>query len=759
MRITSFLILLLMSPSLIFADCGTANLNDVKVTGGGLSNYIIPYQGEGSGSSSGDWQGALAECHAKYDGRISNYWVGTTLLTTTVAYNSGSTYRCIGNVYGTASAMTCPSGATLNPSTCTCVIPPLSTFNNDPQGCSKAGGTFMSYGAQTSGGSNWGSSFFGGSGVVVGAKLNSITKCASTADIIGDIIGNALNFIPLGSMLFKSKKLKTFANLAWMSGFNKTNSNYKPTPTAPKMPDTFVLLPKLKSGSNPLPAEISVTASPVPETLNSKGDLGPSRAPEITVDSGYTKIADAFIPIKSNGDAIVDYSVVDLVNDWNIVARDVRDYQLANPNLYPNPIQKASLREVIPQTFTYSKPVRETFDFSKMLPDSYVPINIGSMTGTTTLSKTYEGTRPIDAYKTVKNYPDNSSAVQVIKIDVATGSGLMTTTTLAPTGESNTVSRPIVVSGYNRPTSDTVPDVKIQFVDGSFPISTSTPVSSTSTTPNGNTVTNNPNGSTTTTTPDGTTIINNVDGSITTTTSGGISSTTPPISPTTSTTSNGNTVTNNPNGSTTTTTPDGTTIVNNFDGSTSTTSSSGATSTTPPFTPYPTTPITTISPDGTTTVRNPDGSMVITDPNGIVTNTPPTLLTLPDGISNQNVCNTDTAMPSYTLPDLSDFIPFDSSPITDMISSGQELFSNINNQLASSLTVFNTTKAMIKGSWTPPIFPSGSCGDSMAFDFHGKRIDLCPPLVENTAKYSPIVSGVGTVAGMGFAFSLILGGF
>ena len=45
------------------------------------------------------------------------------------------------------------------------------------------------------------------------------------------------------------------------------------------------------------------------------------------------------------------------------------------------------------------------------------------------------------------------------------------------------------------------------------------------------------------------------------------------------------------------------------------------------------------------------------------------------------------------------------------------------------------------------------------FDFHGKHVDLCPPLVNSTQQFSPIVSSVVTLGGMAFAIAIFIGGF
>lgn len=116
-------------------------------------------------------------------------------------------------------------------------------------------------------------------------------------------------------------------------------------------------------------------------------------------------------------------------------------------------------------------------------------------------------------------------------------------------------------------------------------------------------------------------------------------------------------------------------------------------------------------------------------------------------------------MPSYSFPALTEFVPFDSNPITDMINGADLMFTNITNQISATTSVFDNTKAMLNGGWEPPVIPAGACGESLAFDFHGKHVDLCPPLVRATAIGAPIVEPVVTIGGMIFSVTIILGGF
>lgn len=169
-------------------------------------------------------------------------------------------------------------------------------------------------------------------------------------------------------------------------------------------------------------------------------------------------------------------------------------------------------------------------------------------------------------------------------------------------------------------------------------------------------------------------------------------------------------------------------------------------------------PVTT----GTVPINNgtTSGAPIIDPVTGYPTTTPDPFVnsgSLPSTAEAQDLIN--APMPSYNVPSVGEFIPFDSNPVTDMINGTSELFSNISSQIASTKTVFDNTKSMLQGGWTPPVIPAGSCGDSMAFDFHGRHIDLCPPLVNSTAVASPIVSSVVTIGGMAFAVIIFVGGF
>ncbi|MFA6143791.1 MAG: T-complex 10 C-terminal domain-containing protein [Sulfurimonas sp.] len=880
-----------------------------------------------------------------------------------------------GNVYRDVyshNSLSCPLGTILNKSQ-VCEAPVLSDFDKDSVGCSKAGGTFISTGTEQVGGTSYGASFFGGSGIVLGGDIKAVTKCATPMEVVQSVVSIAGGLIPMLSKLFGSPALKKLTNTIVLDSFKQLplfkGSN--------NMPDTFVPLPRLPAPKSPsMEPTIALKNTPVPFK---SGETTPSRAPQITVDTAYSAVKDIYIPVKSSGDPVLDYAVVNRANTF--IPTDL----------------PMSLSSVVPTVGTSYIPVRETFDFSQVMPDQVQPPIIANVPTTTTKTSFYSGADPIDAYRTITNYPDGSSSLQTVRINSATQSGDLTVTNLASTGESNTITRPFIVSNYApNSSSNTIPSNPITFTspmtssspvtipdpqnnisnilnpDGStvmhttngttytvnsngstqttlsdgttsttastttfqydgtsqttFPDGTIKTVASNGTTqyasptgqisstapqtlykpsfqvtqptssttgtalmnidgststinsngsvitankPDGSTIVVNPDGSTTTTnfngttssttsttkslpdgsiqttypdgstkiimpngsvqyatptgqtntiipqTPsnaDGTTTIHNADGGTTTINPNGTSTTTNPNGTTTTANSNGTTTTTKPDGTTTTSKPDGSSTTHQPDGTTTTVYPDGSTSTSHPDGTTTTTNSTTTTatdgttqttfPDGTTTISKPDGTTTTTKPDGTTTTTKPdgsTQTTFPEGTikttapdgttkyttptgqttsplpqtspttgSNScssgggETCATDlinAKMPNFSFSDIVDFSLYDVAPIRDMVDSTTLMFGNIKTQLDSAKTTFDTTKAMLDGSWKAPVFEEGSCGDSMSFNFHGRNVDFCPPVMNFTSQYSPLFSSVTSIAGTGLAISIFLGGF
>ncbi|MDP3465344.1 MAG: hypothetical protein Q8R86_06195 [Sulfuricurvum sp.] len=532
-------------------------------------------------------------CNSPYCGAIDSYVCGA----------AGSWYQTDWNGYycqahSLVSVPSCPSGQVENPLHCnvceTPVVSPLSNYDNDPQGCSNAGGYFMSTGTEQVGGTSYGASFFGGAGIVIGGDIKSTTKCGTLSDLGGAIISQAVGLVPLLSRMFGSSALKMLANEKVILDTLPQLMNRSPAPK--DFPDMHVGLPRLPPpGSPSMVPTISVKETPIPPSPNSTGVVGPSRAPNITADPVYTSVSDVFIPLKSSGDPVLDYSVVDRVNTINKFRE-------------PSPL----LSDIVPNVGSTSLPVKETFDFSKILENTLEPVTITSVPVTTTKTTTYNGSDPIDTYVTTKVYPDGSQSSSTVKINTVSKIGTIESTTLAPTGETSSVFDNFVVTQY---------------------IGT----------------------------------LNNV-----------------PLSP----------------------------------------------------------------PTGTTFIGTPPSSTI------------PTTVTNPDNISNQDP-NTiiNAKMPNYSFPASPSFVLFDTAYTNDMVSGVSDMFGNIRIQLSLAKTTFDDTKSLLNGSWTPPQFPAGSCGNSMAFDFHGRHVDFCPPITNFTSQYSPLFSSVISIAGTGLAIGIFIGGF
>lgn len=467
----------------------------------------------------------------------------------------------------------------------------LSNYDNDPQGCSDSGGYFYSAGTEQVGGTSYGASFFGGSGIVIGGDLKSVTKCGTLGDVVGQILNTAIQMIPLASRMFGSSGLKKMANLAVLDKLQSLPSSSNP----PKdFSDMYVGMPRLPSPSGGEPV-VPITESPVPPSTNSSGVTGPSRAPNITPDPNYSSIPDIFVPSKTSGDPVFDYSIVDRFN----VVSEVSTAPL--------------LSDIVPNVGSSSLPVKETFDFSKMVSTSPEPSTIATVPTVVTRSQSYSGSDPVDNYVVTKTYPDSSSSVQTVKINTTTKTATLDYVTLSPTGETSTVSTSFSVPSYISPSSSS----------SSIP---SVPVTNSST----------PSGSSS----------------------------------------------SNPS---------------------------------------------TTSPD---TVNGQDSSSII-----------------------------NAVMPSYSFPELVDFVPYDLAPVNELMTGTSELFDNIHTQLTAIETTFESTQALINGSWTPPVFPAGSCGDSLVLNWHGRNIDLCPPIVETTSHFSPIVASIVTLGGMALSITIFIGGF
>lgn len=162
---------------------------------------------------------------------------------------------------------------------------------------------------------------------------------------------------------------------------------------------------------------------------------------------------------------------------------------------------------------------------------------------------------------------------------------------------------------------------------------------------------------------------------------------------------------------------------------------------------------------GSLSMTTPSTSPTINPVTGLPfeTNSFPNISNSPKTMTGDDIIN--ASMPSYSFPDLVEFVPFDVVPVNNMISETSELFGNIHTQLTAIKTTFDDTKGLLNGSWTPPVIPSGACGDSLVLHWHGKDVDLCPPMLETTSQFSPIVTPLVTLGGMALSIVIFIGGF
>lgn len=415
---------------------------------------------------------------------------------TTYIYITQNTYRSVSS---------CPAGTFLSPENI-CITPLLSDYDNDPVGCSQHGGHLIGIGTKQVGGTSYGASFFGGKGIILGGDIEQITKCASNSEVVGTIAGHLVGLLPFASKLIPSSALKRFSNLSWSAKLNKWNQpdGLLPPPNAPKQfPDTVVNPPKIKLEIDPATGTLKPSTGAHPPVINIEqkpinGTSYPTRPPNIEVAPEYKLIPDLIVPSRPNNDPVFDLSIVDAINTYN----NIEKLRHTIPN-YPQPAP-VPLKEVVPpktQTFT----VRETIDLSKYLPHDYPtsytpPAVVGQATAETSLTKSFEGTKPVDTYITTKLFPDGSKLMQSTKIYPTTGEGEIATTTVSPDGISNTTRRPILVNSY--PTAG----ASSTFPDGATIVPHPTiPASSTNNTPVAPIQVTNPDNTTTTIFPDGST--------------------------------------------------------------------------------------------------------------------------------------------------------------------------------------------------------------------------------------------------------------
>jgi hypothetical protein len=123
-----------------------------------------------------------------------------------------------------------------------------------------------------------------------------------------------------------------------------------------------------------------------------------------------------------------------------------------------------------------------------------------------------------------------------------------------------------------------------------------------------------------------------------------------------------------------------------------------------------------------------------------------------------DVLNTGVNTPS--IPSNGNFDSLGTDDLTSLEQSGTSFIDNVKGQIDSMSTVYNSTQNIINNGWGSSVsVPSGSCGAGMQLNFHGKNVDLCPPLSNFLGIASPVVSLLVTISGIAFSIAIFIGGF
>jgi hypothetical protein len=104
---------------------------------------------------------------------------------------------------------------------------------------------------------------------------------------------------------------------------------------------------------------------------------------------------------------------------------------------------------------------------------------------------------------------------------------------------------------------------------------------------------------------------------------------------------------------------------------------------------------------------------------------------------------------SYTMPNVPDFTDFGLDDLEHLQYDFTALTNNVNGQVSNIDQAFRDTFTIINQGFPPLSIPSGTCGNSMAFDFAGRHVDLCPTLTSVSSRFAPMIS----------LFVFFLGGF
>lgn len=95
-------------------------------------------------------------------------------------------------------------------------------------------------------------------------------------------------------------------------------------------------------------------------------------------------------------------------------------------------------------------------------------------------------------------------------------------------------------------------------------------------------------------------------------------------------------------------------------------------------------------------------------------------------------------LPNVAMPGVPDVLDFSIDDMDRFRYQAALMGDNILDQVDNVQNTFTNTMSVLDQGFPPVSLPSGTCGSSMAFNFYGRHIDLCPPLAESSAQFAPL---------------------
>lgn len=95
-------------------------------------------------------------------------------------------------------------------------------------------------------------------------------------------------------------------------------------------------------------------------------------------------------------------------------------------------------------------------------------------------------------------------------------------------------------------------------------------------------------------------------------------------------------------------------------------------------------------------------------------------------------------MPNVAMPAVPNVLDFSIDDMDKFRYNATTMSRNILDQVDNVQNTFTNTMSILNQGFPPVQLPTGSCGSSMAFNFYGKHIDLCPPLANTSAQFAPL---------------------